>query len=59
MAELADVMVAAGDFTNHGMPAEMCGVLGVVTNIHLTAENHERDERQFSGRLGSNPRLLP
>ena len=33
--ELADVLVIAGDFTNHGMPEEMRAVLGVVEHIRI------------------------
>jgi Icc-related predicted phosphoesterase len=33
--ELADVLVIAGDFTNHGMPEEMRAVLGVLEHIHI------------------------
>jgi Icc-related predicted phosphoesterase len=33
--DLADVLVIAGDFTNHGMPEEMRAVLGVVEHIRI------------------------
>ena len=33
--DLADVLVIAGDFTNHGMPEEMRAVLGVLENIRI------------------------
>jgi Icc-related predicted phosphoesterase len=33
--ELADVLVVAGDFTNHGVPEEMSAVLGVLEHIHI------------------------
>src|SRR6478672_11506750 len=33
--ELADVLVIAGDFTNHGMPEEMRAVLGVLEHVHI------------------------
>lgn len=33
--DLADVLVVAGDFTNHGIPDEMRAVLGVVEHIHI------------------------
>jgi len=33
--DLADVLVIAGDFTNHGMPEEMRAVLGVVERIRI------------------------
>jgi Icc-related predicted phosphoesterase len=33
--DLADVLVIAGDFTNHGMPEEMRGVLAVLENIRI------------------------
>ena len=33
--DLADALVIAGDFTNHGMPDEMRGVLAVIEHIHI------------------------
>jgi Icc-related predicted phosphoesterase len=33
--DLADVLVIAGDFTNHGMPEEMRAVLGLVEQIRI------------------------
>ena len=33
--DLADVVVIAGDFTNHGMPEEMRAVLGVLEHIRI------------------------
>jgi Icc-related predicted phosphoesterase len=33
--ELADVLVIAGDFTNHGMPEEMRGCLAVLECVHV------------------------
>jgi Icc-related predicted phosphoesterase len=33
--DLADVLVIAGDFTNHGMPEEMRAVLGVLEHIRI------------------------
>lgn len=33
--ELADALVIAGDFTNHGMPEEMRGVLAVLDHIRI------------------------
>jgi len=33
--DLADALVIAGDFTNHGMPEEMRAVLGVVEHIRI------------------------
>jgi Icc-related predicted phosphoesterase len=33
--ELADVLVVAGDFTNHGLPDEMRGVLAVLEHVHI------------------------
>ena len=33
--DLADALVVAGDFTNHGMPEEMQAVLGVLEHIHI------------------------
>jgi len=33
--ELADVLVIAGDFTNHGMPDEMRGCLSVLEHVHI------------------------
>jgi Icc-related predicted phosphoesterase len=33
--DLADVLVIAGDFTNHGMPEEMRAVLGVLEHIGI------------------------
>lgn len=33
--ELADALVIAGDFTNHGTPDEMRGCLAVIENIHV------------------------
>ena len=33
--DLADALVVAGDFTNHGMPEEMEAVLGVLEHIHI------------------------
>jgi Icc-related predicted phosphoesterase len=33
--ELADVLVIAGDFTNHGLPDEMGGVLAVLGNVRI------------------------
>ena len=33
--DLADVLVVAGDFTNHGMPEEMRAVLGVLEHIRI------------------------
>jgi Icc-related predicted phosphoesterase len=33
--DLGDVLVIAGDFTNHGMPDEMRGVLAVIEHIHI------------------------
>ena len=33
--ELADVLVIAGDFTNHGMPDEMRACLAVLENVHV------------------------
>lgn len=33
--ELADALVIAGDFTNHGMPDEMRGCLSVLEHVHI------------------------
>jgi hypothetical protein len=33
--ELADVLVIAGDFTNHGKPEEMRGCLAVLEHVHV------------------------
>ena len=33
--ELADVLVIAGDFTNHGMPDEMRACLSVLEHVHI------------------------
>ena len=33
--DLADALVIAGDFTNHGLPAEMRGVLAVLEHIRI------------------------
>ncbi len=33
--ELADALVIAGDFTNHGLPDEMRGVLAVLEHVHI------------------------
>ncbi|HLY42161.1 MAG TPA: metallophosphoesterase [Terracidiphilus sp.] len=33
--ELADALVIAGDFTNHGMPEEMHSCVGVLEHIHI------------------------
>jgi Icc-related predicted phosphoesterase len=33
--EMADVLVIAGDFTNHGLPDEMRGVLSVLEHVHV------------------------
>lgn len=33
--DLADVLVIAGDFTNHGLPDEMRGVLAVLEHVHI------------------------
>src|SRR5579871_669967 len=33
--DLADALVVAGDFTNHGMPDEMRAVLAVLEQIHI------------------------
>jgi len=33
--EMADAIVIAGDFTNHGTPEEMRGVLAVLEHIHI------------------------
>jgi len=33
--ELADVLVIAGDLTNHGMPDEMRGCLAVLEHVHI------------------------
>src|SRR5947209_11900719 len=33
--ELADVLVIAGDFTNHGMPDEMRACLAVLEHVHI------------------------
>jgi hypothetical protein len=33
--ELGDVLVVAGDFTNHGLPEEMRACLSVLENVHI------------------------
>lgn len=33
--DLADALVIAGDFTNHGLPDEMRGVLAVLEHVHI------------------------
>ncbi len=33
--EMADALVIAGDFTNHGMPDEMRGCLNVLEHVHI------------------------
>lgn len=48
--ELADGLVIAGDFTNHGRPEEMRGVLGVLEHVHIpiigVLGNHDHESGQ-------------
>ncbi|MFP5235222.1 MAG: metallophosphoesterase [Acidobacteriota bacterium] len=56
--ELADVLVIAGDFTDHGLPDEMRGVLSVLEHVHvpiigvLGNHDHESDHQdELAGML--------
>ena len=56
--DLADVLVIAGDFTNHGMPEEMRGVLAVLEHIRLpiiaVLGNHDHEsghQEELAGML--------
>lgn len=56
--DLADVLVIAGDFTNHGMPDEMRGVLAVLEHIRVpiiaVLGNHDHEsghQEELAGML--------
>ena len=58
--ELADVLVIAGDFTNHGKPEEMRACLAVLEHVHVpmvaVLGNHDRP--RLASRLGAARRIL-